>query len=66
MFSECSVDVQWMLGESLSGCLFALASFMLTLLALIGLKKIRSFLKPHGIARTFDAFDDRRAEKDTL
>ena len=34
-----------------------MASFML---ALIGLKKFRSFQKPNRIARTFDAFDGRR------
>ena len=55
-----------MLGESLSGCLFAVASFMLALLALIGLRKSRSFQKPNQITRIFDAFDDRRAEKSTL
>ena len=52
-----------MLGESLSGCLFAVASFMLALLALIGLKKFRTFQKPNRIARTFDAFDGRRDTK---
>ena len=30
---------------------------MLALLALIGLKKFRSFQKPNRIARTFDAFE---------
>ena len=44
-------------------CLFAVASFMLALLALIGLKKFRSFQKPNRIARTFDAFDGRRDTK---
>ena len=33
---------------------------MLALLALIGLKKFRSFQKPNTIATTFDAFDGRR------
>ena len=66
MLSEGSVDVQWMLGESLSGCLFAVASFMLALLALIGLRKSRSFQKPNQITRIFDAFDGRRAEKSTI
>ena len=41
-------------------CLFAVASFML---ALIGLKKFRSFWKPNRIARNFDAFDGRRDTK---
>ena len=40
--------------------IFALASFML---ALIGLKKFRSFQKPNRIARTFDAFGGRRDTK---
>ena len=66
MLSEGSVDVQWMLGESLSGCLFAVASFMLALPALIGLRRSRSFQKPNQITRTFDAFDGRGAEKITL
>ena len=66
MLSEGSVDVQWMLGESLSGCLFAVASFMLALLALIGLRKSRSFQKPNQITRIFDAFDGRLAEKSAL
>ena len=52
-----------MLDESLSGCLFAVASFMLMLLALIGLKKFRSFQKPNRLARTFDAFGGRRDTK---
>ena len=65
MFSGCSVDVQCMLVGSLSGCLFAVAFFMLALLALIGLRKFRSFQKPNRIARTFDAFDGRRARQDT-
>ena len=55
-----------MLGESLSGCLFAVASFMLALLALIGLRRSRSFQKPNQIARIFDEFDGGRAEKSTL
>ena len=54
MLGKCSVDVKWMLDESLSECLFVTASFMLALLALIGLKKFRSFQKPSRIARTFD------------
>ena len=33
------------------------------MLALIGLKKFRSFQKPNRIARTFDAFDGRRDTK---
>ena len=41
-------------------CLFAVASFML---ALIGLKKFRSFQKPNRLARTFDAFGGRRDTK---
>jgi len=36
---------------------------MLALLALIGLKKFRSFQKPSRIARTFDAFGGRREAK---
>ena len=44
-------------------CLFAVASFMLALLALISLKKSRSFQKPNRIARTFDVFGGRRATK---
>ena len=45
-------------GDVQGRCLFAVASFMLALLALIGLKKFRSFQKPNRIARTFDAFDE--------
>ena len=41
-------------------CLFAVASFML---ALIGLKKFRSFQKPNRIARAFDACGGRRDTK---
>ena len=41
-----------------------MAPFMLALLALIGLKKFRSFQKPNRIARTFDAFDGRRDGKE--
>ena len=33
------------------------------MLALIGLKKFRSFQNPNRIARTFDAFDGRRDTK---
>ena len=36
---------------------------MLALLALIGLKKFRSFQKPNRIAKAFDAFDGSRAKK---
>ena len=39
---------------------------MLALLALIGLKKFRSFQKPNRIARTFDAFDGRRDTKQNV
>ena len=46
--------------KSFRRCLFAVASFML---ALIGLKKFRSYQKPNRIARTFDAFDGRRDPK---
>ena len=52
-----------MAGDVQGRCLFAVASFMLALLALIGLKKFRSFQKPNRIARTFDAFDGRRDTK---
>ena len=66
MLSEGSVDVQRMLGGSLSGCLLAVASFMLAMLVLIGTRKFCSLQKPNRIARTFDTFDGRRAEKDML
>ena len=66
MLSEDSMDVQRMLGGSLIGCLLAVASFMLALLVLIGTRKFCSLQKPYRIARTFDAFDGRRAGKDKL
>ena len=44
-------------------CLFAVAPFMLALLALIGLEKFRSFQKLNRIPRTLDAFKGRRDDE---
>ena len=49
--------------KSFRRCLFAVASFMLALLALIGLKKSRSFQKPNRIARNFDAFGEYKTRR---